>query len=37
MKDLLVIAKALNPTASLVQGEPAVPKVETNFLDDLYS
>lgn len=38
MKDLLSIAKALNPTTSLVSGEaPAPAQDDSNFLDDMYS
>lgn len=38
MKDLLSLAKALNPKTDFVGGEPSEPKKEEkNFLDDLYS
>jgi hypothetical protein len=38
MKDLLGLAKALNPKTDFVGGEPSEPKKEEkNFLDDLYS
>jgi hypothetical protein len=38
MKDLLSLAKALNPKTNFVGGEPSEPKKEEgNFLDDLYS
>lgn len=38
MKDLLAIAKELNPTTKLVGGEPTVKKKDDkgNFLEDLY-
>lgn len=37
MKDLLAISKLLNPTATLVNGEPpAAPVVEKPFLEEMY-
>lgn len=38
MRDFLGLAKALNPTTTLVTGSPAAPKEEDgNFLDNMYT